>query len=388
MRSKLAFAVALSLATTTVALPALAQKQGGTLRIYHRDNLPSASIHEEATISTVQPFMGVFNNLVVFDQQKPLNTPETIVPDLAESWAWDATNTKLTFKLRQGVKWHDGKPFTAKDVQCTWNKLTGKDPDDFRKNPRAIWWQNLKEVTVNGDHEATFVLNRPQPSFLSMFASGYTPVYPCHVSTKDMRTNPIGTGPFKFVEFKRGDSVKFVRNPDYWKKGKPYVDGIEWKVIENRSTRILAFVAGEFDMTFGTDVTIPLLKDVTSQAPKAVCEVAPTYVSTNLIINPKAAPFDDPKIRQAMALTLDRKSFIRHPERGQGRHQRRHAASPGRRLGDAARGAAEAARIRGRLWRRAGPRAARSWRASATARPSRSRSRSRRATLPSTAIRP
>ena len=146
MRSKLAFAVALSFAATGLATPVLAQKQGGTLRIYHRDNPPSASIHEEATISTVQPFMGVFNNLVLFDQSKPLNTPETIVPDLAESWAWDASKTKLTFKLHQGVKWHDGKPFTAKDVQCTWNKLTGKDPDDFRKNPRAVWWHNLKEV--------------------------------------------------------------------------------------------------------------------------------------------------------------------------------------------------------------------------------------------------
>ena len=310
MRSKLVFAIALSLAAVSQTVtPVLAQKQGGTLRIYHRDNLPSASIHEEATISTVQPFMGIFNNLVLFDQQQKLNTPETIVPDLAESWAWDATNTKLTFKLRQGVKWHDGKPFTAKDVQCTWNKLTAKDPDDFRKNPRAVWWQNLKEVTVGSDHEATFVLNRPQPSFLAMFASGYTPVYPCHVSTKDMRINPVGTGPFKFVEFKRGDVVKFARNPDYFKKGKPYVDGIEWKVIENRSTRLLAFVAGEFDMTFGTDVTVPLIKDVTSQAPKVVCELAPTYVSTNLIINPKAAPFDNPKIRKAMALTLDRKSF-------------------------------------------------------------------------------
>ncbi len=195
-------------------------------------------------------------------------------------------------------------------MQCTWNKLTGKDPDDFRKNPRAIWWHNLKEVTVNGDLEATFVLNRPQPSFLSLFASGYTPVYPCHVSTKDMRTNPIGTGPFKFVEFKRGESVKFVRNPDYWKKGKPYLDGIDWKVIENRSTRQLAFIAGEFDMTFNADVTVPLLKDMQSQAPKAVCELVPTYVSTNLIINPATAPFSDPKIRKAMALTLDRKAYI------------------------------------------------------------------------------
>lgn len=309
MRSKLVFVVALTLAATSSALPALAQKQGGTLRIYHRDNLPSASIHEEATISTVQPFMAIFNNLVLFDQSKQLNTPDTIVPDLAESWAWDATNTKLTFKLRQGVKWHDGNPFTAKDVECTWNRLTGKDPD-FRKNPRAIWWHNLKDMTLSGDYQITFNLNRPQPSFLSLFASGYTPVYPCHQNAQALRTNPIGTGPFKFVELKRGESIKFVRNPDYWKKGKPYVDGIEWKVIENRSTRILAFVAGEFDMTFSADVTVPLLKDVTSQAPKAVCDLAPTYVSTNLIINPKTAPFSDPKIRQAMALALDRKAYI------------------------------------------------------------------------------
>jgi peptide/nickel transport system substrate-binding protein len=303
--SGLAFALAASLAS-----PAAAQKQGGTLRIYQRDNPPSASIHEEATISTVAPFMAVFNNLVVFDQSAPLDTPETIVPDLAESWSWDASNTRLTFKLRQDVKWHDGKLFTAKDVQCTWNKLTGKDADDFRKNPRAVWWQNLKEVITKGDYEVTFVLSRRQPSFLSLFASGYTPVYPCHVSSKDMRAHPVGTGPFKFVELRRGDSVKLVRNADYWKKGRPYLDAIEWRMIDNRSTRILAFVAGEFDMTFPTDVTIPLLKDLSSQAPTAVCEVVPRYVASNLIVNRELAPFNDPKIRRAMALSLDRKAFI------------------------------------------------------------------------------
>ena len=125
-----------------------------------------------------------------------------------------------------------------------------------------------------------------------------------------MRSNPIGTGPFKFVELKRGESVKVVRNPEYWKKRRPYLDGIEWRVIENRSTRILAFVAGEFDMAFPTDVTIPLLKDVTAQAPKAVCEVAPRYIMTNLIVNREVAPFNNPKIRKAMALSLDRHSFV------------------------------------------------------------------------------
>ncbi len=290
--------------------PAVAQKQGGTLRIYHRDNPPSASIHEEATVSTVLPFMAIFNNLVLYDQQKELTGVDTIRPDLAESWAWDATNTRLTFKLRQGVKWHDGKPFTSADVKCTIDKLLGKDKDAFRKNPRAIWYQNVKDVELKGEHEATFVLGRPQPAILSMLAAGYSPVYPCHVSSKDMRTNPIGTGPFKFAEFKANESMKLVRNPDYWKKGKPHVDAIEMRIIPNRSTRILAFQAGEFDMTFSQDITIPLLKDMKAQAPKAVCSIAPQYVHRNLMVNREAPPFNNAELRKALALSLDRKAFI------------------------------------------------------------------------------
>jgi peptide/nickel transport system substrate-binding protein len=173
-----------------------------------------------------------------------------------------------------------------------------------------VWYHNLKDVEVKGDYEATFVLGRPQSSFLALLASGYTPVYPCHVSSKDMRTNPIGTGPFKFVEWKRNETMKFVRNPDYWKKGRPYLDAIDWRVIPNRSTRILAFVAGEFDLTFDSDVTVPLMKDVASGAPKAICGLRPTGVSTNLIVNRDAPPFDNAKIRTAMGLALDRKAYI------------------------------------------------------------------------------
>jgi peptide/nickel transport system substrate-binding protein len=114
------------------ATPAAAQKRGGTLRLYHNDNPPSTSLLEESTIASVTPFSAVFNNLVVFDPAKVHESLETVVPDLAESWAWDTTNTRLTFKLRQGVKWHDGKPFTARDVQCTWRMLIGKgDVQDF-----------------------------------------------------------------------------------------------------------------------------------------------------------------------------------------------------------------------------------------------------------------
>jgi peptide/nickel transport system substrate-binding protein len=292
------------------ASPGAAQKTGGTLRIYNTSQPPSASLHEESTIATNMPFMAVFNNLVQFDPAKARNNFDTIVPDLAESWAWDGGGTKLTFKLRSGVTWHDGKPFTAKDVQCTWHRLNGKEPEYLRRNPRAIWYENLKEVTVNGDHEVTFHLTKPQPSLLSMLASGLSPVFPCHVSDRDMRTKPVGTGPFKFAEFKSHASIRLVRNPDYWKKGLPYLDAIEWRIVTSRSTRVLAFVAGEFDMTFVGDITVPLMKDVTAQAPTATCSLVPTNVPVNILVNRDRAPFDKIELRRAMALALDRQTYI------------------------------------------------------------------------------
>jgi peptide/nickel transport system substrate-binding protein len=296
---------------------ALAQKQGGILKMYHRDSPASASIHEEATYSTNIPFMGVFNNLVIYKQDVAQNSLSSIVPDLATSWSWNADHTRLTFKLRQGVRWHDGKPFTAKDVKCTFDMLMDRSSAKFRKNPRKTWYENVTEVAANGDFEATFNLKRPQPALLALLASGYTPVYPCHVSPADMRTHPIGTGPFKFVEFKTNESIKLTRNPDYWKKGRPYLDGIEFTIVPNRSTAILAFIAGKFDMTFPTEVTIPLVKDVKSQAPKAICEVVPTNVSVNLIVNRDSPPFDNSDVRKAMALALDRKAFADILSQGQ-----------------------------------------------------------------------
>ena len=291
--------------------PAWAQKQGGTLRGANSANPASLSVHEEVTIATVMPISPIFSNLVRFDPLKPVNSPETIIPELAESWSWDQSGTKLTFKLRSGVTWHDGKPFSAKDVQCTWHWLNGKVEGHFRKNPRKIWYDNLTEVTVASDTEVTFHLGRPQPSLLPMLASGFSPVYPCHVPAKDMRTAPIGTGPFKLVEFKSNEKVRMVRNPDYWEKGKPYLDGVEWSIVGNRATRVLGLIAGEFDMTSTGDITVPIMKDIASQAPKIICELGPTNVSVNVLINPKRAPFDNKQLRSAVNMALDREGFIK-----------------------------------------------------------------------------
>src|SRR5467141_2487516 len=298
--------------------PALAQKQGGILKMYTPDSPASMSILEEATVFAQGPMMGVFNNLVMFDQHVKQNSLASVVPDLATGWSWNEEGTALTFPLRQGVKWHDGKPFTANDVKCTWDLLSGKSSEKLRINPRKSWYRNLEEVTTNGDYEVTFHLKQPQPAFLTALASGFSPIYPCHVPPRDMRQNPIGTGPFKFIEFKPNEYVKVTRNPDYWKKDRPYLDGIEYTIIKNLSTAVLALVSGKFDMAFPYSLTVPLLKDVKSQMPQALCEMGPVGLNRNLLVNRDVPPFDNPDLRRAMALSLDRPAFIDILTEGQG----------------------------------------------------------------------
>ena len=310
MRKRLVIAIAALLGLIVAAHTAFAQKSGGTLRIYHRDTSPGASIHEEATISTLIPFMGIYNNLVMYKQDEPRNSMESIVPDLARSWSWNTEQTAVTFKLHEGVTWHDGQPFTAKDVKCTWDMLADKTGDGkLRRNPRKGWYHNLQEVTTNGDHEVTFQLGRPQPSFMALLASGFSPVYPCHIPPGQMRTKPVGTGPFKMVEFNPAVAIRLTKNTDYFKKGRPYLDGIDYRVISNRATAMLAFLADEIDLTFPGEVSIPILKDIRNQSPKSVCEVRPTNVSTNLIINHAVAPFNNPEIVKAVMLALDRRGY-------------------------------------------------------------------------------
>ena len=298
---------------------ALAQKSGGVLTVHQYENPPSLSIHEEVTYATDVPMMGIFNNLVMYKQDEPKNSLQSIVPDLATSWSWSEDATRLTFRLREGVKWHDGRPFTAADVKCTWDLLLGRSNEKLRTNPRKDWYRNLKEVTADGDFIAVFHLNRPQPALIALLASGYSAVYPCHISPREMRQHPIGTGPFKLIEFKSNELIKVTRNSDYWKKDRPYLDGIEYQIIPNRSTAILGFVAGKLDLTFPYQVTIPLLKDINSRAPDAVCETRTTNSAMTLIVNRNSQPFDNPEFRRALALALDRKSFIDILTGGQGK---------------------------------------------------------------------
>src|SRR5260370_5977465 len=125
-----------------------------------------------------------------------------------------------------------------------------------------------------------------------------------------MRQHPTGTGRFKFGEYKPHEHIKVAKNPDDWKPGRPYLDGIDYIIVPNRSTAILGFTAKQFDMTWPFFINVPLLKDVKTQAPNAVCELRTNNGTSNLLVNRDKPPFDNADLRKAFALSIDRKGFV------------------------------------------------------------------------------
>jgi len=309
-------AAAIALALVLTGGTAAAQKAGGTLRMYNADSPPGLNIYEQATPYGQGPLMAVYNNLILFDQHDPQVRLESIKPDLATKWEWNEEGTALTFTLRPDVKWHDGQPFTARDVLCSIDLRLDKAKDKVRFNPGKSTLKNLESVTADNDYQVTFHLKRPQPAFPMLMASGFSAIIPCHQTPDQMRQHPIGTGPFKFVEFRPNEYIKLTRNPDYWKPDRPYLDAIDFTIIRDPATAVLAFIAGKFDVVGG--LSPPMVKDIMSQLPDSNCDEAPGTINRHLIINRDKPPFNNPESRRAMSLSIDRQAFVDIVSQGKG----------------------------------------------------------------------
>jgi peptide/nickel transport system substrate-binding protein len=301
--------------------PASAQtpKSGGHLNIMLREDLsPGFAVHESSTISTSFPSLPCFNNLVVFDQLKRPETPENIVGELAEKWSWQDNYRNLVFFLRRDVKWHDGQPFTSKDVKFTFDVVreAAEAPAKLRINPRKEWYANVDAIEAPDPHTVVFRLKRPQPSLIAMLASGYSPVIPAHVPLAEHRSRCIGTGPFKFKEWKRGQSVELVRNPDYFVKGRPYLDGVRYTVIVERGTRVAALQAGQIDVAYPGETTLAIAEQLKNAVPGMVFTETASNVSENLLLNTKKPPFDNIKVRRALSFAIDRRNYTQTVHRG------------------------------------------------------------------------
>ena len=319
------------LVTLTVALavaPAAAQapapviregKPGGVLRPVLREDLPQGfAIHESATNSVTWPAMPCYSNLVVYDQTKRLGRVETIVPELAEKWSWQDNYRNLVFFLRRDVKWHDGQPFTSKDVKFTFDVVreAADAPGKLRINPRKEWYANVEAIEAPDPYTVVFRLKRPQPSLVAMLASGYSPVLPAHVPLAEHRSRCIGTGPFKFKEWKRGQSVELVRNPDYFVKGRPYLDGVRYTVIVERGTRVAALQAGQIDVAYPGETTLSIAEQLRKAVPGMVLTETASNVSENLLLNTRKPPFDNVKVRRALSFAIDRRTYTQTVHRG------------------------------------------------------------------------
>ena len=311
-------AVALALVASA---PAVSQtpKSGGSLNIMQREDLPQGfAIHETSTISTTWPAMPCFNNLVLFDPLKKVESMDSVIGELAEKWSWQDNYRNLVFFLRKGVKWHDGQPFTSKDVKYTFDMLR-EAPDaqgKLRINPRKDWYTNLQTVEAPDPHTVIFHLKRPQPSLLLMLASGYSPVYAAHVPTASYRTGCVGTGPFKFKEWRKNEFVELVKNPDYFVKGRPYLDSLKYVIISERGTRTAALQAGKLDASSPGDMTKTAAEQLKKAVPQLVVTPYSQNVNDNIIMNVKKPPFDNVRVRLAVSHAIDRRALVQAVHQG------------------------------------------------------------------------
>jgi len=293
------------------AAPAWGQKYGGTLRGALVESWPSLSIHEEATITTEWPVSPMYNNLVLYDPARPTESAQYLVGELAESWAWSDGSKRLTFKLRRGVRWHDGKPFTAADVKYTFDLVRGVSEKRLKLNPRKPWYENVQDIVTQGDVEVAFLLKRPQPSLLSLLATGLAPIYPAHVDPAELRTRTMGTGPFRLKEALPDQSLLMERNPDYFVKGRPYLDAIRYIVIKARPARTAALIAGDIDTVMPGMSSRAMRDQVRAAVPSMVVHEVSFGSTDNILVNTRKPPFDELKVRQAVNLALDRRAAIK-----------------------------------------------------------------------------
>lgn len=231
-----------SMATTLAGafpLDALAQekpREGGTF-VVNLEPEPSGFLFNSNTAGVLAG--QVVEGLVAYDKDyKP-------VPALAERWEASPDGQTITFHLRRGVKWHDGKPFTSADVQYTVLEVVKK------VNPRAgTAYKAVQSVETPDAYTAIFKLSEPSPAIWSVLSSAEAAILPRHLYegkpplTNEWNNKLIGTGPFVFKEWKRGDYILLERNPDYW-GGRPHLARVRFKTITDPGSRAAALEAGE-----------------------------------------------------------------------------------------------------------------------------------------------
>ncbi|MHA1581642.1 MAG: ABC transporter substrate-binding protein [Candidatus Baldrarchaeia archaeon] len=241
----------------------------------------------------------VFETLVAFDVNL------TVVPWLAESWEVSENGTVWTFNLRNNVTWQDGVPFTADDVVFTIETVLENKPPTWYS-----YFELIDRAEAVDNYTVRVYMKQPYAWTLTTFAS--FEILPKHL-WKDVpwnTTNPpmIGTGPFKWVKWEKGEYIELEKNPNYWQAGKPHLDRVLWTVYETGSAEVLALRSGEVDLMYRY---IPLESIKTLiEDPNIVVGVSPGLNFRYFIPNLRRAPFNDINLRKALAYAVDKETIV------------------------------------------------------------------------------
>ncbi|MBO6886145.1 MAG: ABC transporter substrate-binding protein [Marivita sp.] len=285
----------------------MAQKAGGTLVYIVQPEPPSLAsfLSTSGPIGLVAP--KIYEGLLDYD------TDLNIVPALAESYTVSEDGKTVTFNLQQGVHWHDGEPFTSADVQFTvmeiLSKVHPRGPNSFRE---------VVSIDTPDEHTAVFNLANPAPYMLRALSAYESPMVPKHLlegqdpRNSDLATNPVGTGPFKFVEWQKGQYIRLDKNEDYWKEGLPYLDRVVGRFIPDASTRTAAMENEE--VMYGAFGAIPNIDAVRLRDTDGFNVTTDGYAMINpmalIEFNTTKPPFDNPALRRAVTVALDREFLI------------------------------------------------------------------------------
>lgn len=293
------------------AAAAGAPKQGGILTtgstIYR-----SWDPHQETFNNVINSVGPAYDNLLQYEPTDPFDSK--IIAALAEKWEQPDPQS-VVLSLRSGVKWHDGKDFNAEDAVFSLKRIA--DPPQGVVGPRKSWLAAMDSVTAPDARTVKIGLKRPQASFLSFLGAGWMMMLPKHVlepNQEALKRTVMGTGPFMADQLDFNVQVTLKRNPDYWDKGKPYVDGIKYLVLTPEAT-VPAYRSQRIDwFPIGNDN----LEQLKGELPKDRLASHPSFLHFHLMLNMKKKPFDDVRVRQAISYAIDRDEIIGGIDFGRG----------------------------------------------------------------------
>jgi peptide/nickel transport system substrate-binding protein len=308
-RHRLLFAaLSLVVALAIVGVPGLvrsadAPRHGGVLLAVIAAEPPSLDPHQEGTFANIQLVAPFYSLLLQFD---PLNFPK-IIGDLATEWKVAPDGLQYTFKIRQGVRFHDGSPLTAADVKASYDKIISPPPGvvSFRKNS----FKEIERVEAPDPGTVVFKLKFPSASILANLASPWNVIFPKKYLDQDpnyFKTHVIGSGPFKLKNYTHGSTLEGERNPDYFVKDRPYLDGYKFFISTETSVRAAAIRSGRAYIEF-RDLPLAEVEAIKKQlGDKIVVQQTPVSAHWGIAVNNHLKPFSDVRVRKALTLAIDR----------------------------------------------------------------------------------